>query len=364
MAKQVFNLAVWFNEKLNDEKFSVDFLSNRLDEFTDEIKVQLKSLKDDSHHLVPIINGLQGDSLSDNGHPAVVKMSFRHNSRDIEPEKIPEILNMGIESGQWIILVHGLMNDETIWKSGPKDLIVRMGTFFEDQKRANVIYLRYNTGRHISQNGRDLSSLIEELIEIHGNKIKDLVLTGHSMGGLVIRSACYYAGILKHSWVQKLKTVFLIGVPNEGSYLAKIAYMTQYFLRKIDPSQNQSIAKFFDLRSNGIKDLSFGFLVDEDWQNPAYENEKVISATRVYPIEGVNYHLIAATMTEKKNKSKLAVLFGDGLVEKKSALSQLFKDKQAKSGQVEFKLFEGENHLSLLESKLVHSYVAECLGWA
>lgn len=363
MSKNIFNLAEWFSEKLNDEKFSLEFLRNRLDEFTDEIKVQLKDLKNDSHYLVPILNGLQGDSLEENGHPALVKMSFRNNSRDIDTDKIREMEKWDMACGQWIILVHGLMNDETIWKSGPEDLVLRMGTFLETHKRANILYVRYNTGRHISQNGRELSVLINNLIQEYGNEINELVLTGHSMGGLVIRSACYYAGRLNHSWLQRLKTVFLIGVPNEGSYLAKIAYTTQYFLQKVDPSEDKSIAKFFDIRSNGIKDLSFGFLVDEDWQNPAYEKEKKIRATKVYPLEDVNYHLIAATVTGKKSKSKLAVLFGDGLVEKESALSQLFKEKHAKTGRVEFKLFEGENHLSLLESKLVHRYVAECLGW-
>jgi pimeloyl-ACP methyl ester carboxylesterase len=363
MSKKAFNLLDWFNEKLNQEKGTMNFLSGKLKELTNEITDQLKDLTNDSHYLVPILNGLHGDSMDEKGHPALVKMSFRINSRDISIEQIKDYFDLNQNDGRLIIMVHGLMNDESIWHSSPIDLVQRIGSYLESQKMANILYVRYNTGRHISQNGKDLSTLIQHLKDQYGNNNHELILIGHSMGGLVIRSAGYYASKLNHNWLLLLKKVFLIGVPNEGSYVARIAYNTQYFLRKIDLTKNYSFAKFFEIRSNGIKDLSFGYLIDEDWQNPNYENEKNMKATKVFPIQNIEYYLIAGTVSDKEDKSKIFTFFGDGLVEKESALSSLFKEKEIQSEQVSFKLFTEENHLSLLESQNVQKYILECLGW-
>jgi hypothetical protein len=363
MTQKKFDFFNWFNEKLNREKDTISFLSGKINVITDEVKKQLDELKDNSHYVVPIINGLHGDSMDEKGHKALIKMSFRHKSLDINLKDIKEKFKLADNEGKLIIMVHGLMNDETIWHSNPEDLIQRMGTFLEKQNKANILYIRYNTGRHISQNGRDFSSLIQNLIDTFKNYIKELTIISHSMGGLVTRSAGYYAEKSGHNWLSKLKNVFLIGVPNEGSYLARVAHMAQYFLRKFDPTENDTIAKFFEIRSNGIKDLSFGFLVDEDWQNPNYEREKKVKATKVYPVPNVEYYLVAGTVSTKSEKKKIFTFFGDGLVEKQSALSDLFKEKESQQGMVHFKLFENENHLSLLESEKVQEFMFESLNW-
>jgi len=363
MNRNDFNLIHWFNDKIEYEKNSLNFISNKLKNKIDEIKSQFSELKDDSHYLVPIINGLHGDSMEEKGHPALIRMSFRFQSRDISIEQVRDIISLNADYQKLIIMIHGLMNDETIWHSNQEDLIPRTGSFLEKQNSGHVLYIRYNTGRHISHNGKELSILLHNLSEIcHFNKT-ELYIIAHSMGGLVTRSACHYAEILNHSWLKYLKKVFLIGVPNEGSYLARIAHMTQYFLRKFDPTENDSVAKLLEIRSSGIKDLSFGFLVDEDWQNPKYEMEKKSKATKVYPVANVEYYLIGATVSNKKEKNKIFTFFGDGLVEKKSALSDLFKENAIHSGLINFKLFEGENHLSLLESLRVHQYLIDSLGF-
>jgi pimeloyl-ACP methyl ester carboxylesterase len=361
MAEKKFNLINWFTEKIEEEKSSLNMIAGKLKQITDEIKLQLSELKDDSHYLVPIINGLHGDSMHEKGHPALIKMSFRNQSRDIGIDEVTKLNDLSGNCGRLIIFVHGLMNDEAIWKSNPEDILQRLGSFLEKQNNANILYLRYNTGRHISENGREFSLLLEKLCIGAHTKINELYIVAHSMGGLVTRSACHYANVLNHEWLKLLKKVFLIGVPNDGSYLARVAHMTQYFLRKADPTENHSIAKVLEIRSNGIKDLSFGFLVDEDWQNTNYENQKKTKATKIFPVPNVEYHLIAATVSDKNEKKKLFTFFGDGLVEKQSALSDLFKDNKIQTGLIHFKLFEGENHLSLLESNAVQEYMIENL---
>ncbi len=358
--KNSFNLSDWIKQKLDDERDTIDKIKNQLKSTWDDIKQQVIELKDDSHHMVPVLNGLMGDTMAEKGSNALVHMSFRHKSRDIEVDNLKDHYDFTKYNGKVVIVIHGLMNDESVWQSEPNDKKQRLGSLLEKEEKDNFIYLRYNTGLHISENGRKLSDIIQKFTDAY-ESVNEVIIVSHSMGGLVTRSAGYYADIQRQTWTLKLKKVFLIGVPNEGSYLAKVAYMTQYFFRKIDPSENDSIAKFFDVRSNGIKDLSFGYLTDEDWQNAKDSNEKNINTTKVYPLPNVDYYLIAGTVTDEKNRSRIFTFFGDGLVEKESALSDLFNTNSMKKGKVEMKLFAGENHLSLLESEKVYRFILQSL---
>jgi pimeloyl-ACP methyl ester carboxylesterase len=357
-----FNLSDWVKQKLEEEKDTIDKIKNAVKSTWEDFKQQVTEMKDDSHYMVPILNGIMGDTMAEKGSDSLINLSFRHQSRDVSVEKLSEQYDFTKFNGKVILIIHGLMNDESIWQSAATDKALRLGTALEKEKKANILYIRYNTGLHISENGRKVSNLIQALIEKYP-EIKELVIISHSMGGLVSRSAGYYADIQRQSWISILKKVFLIGVPNEGSYLAKVAHITQYFFRKIDPTEKDSVAKFFDVRSNGIKDLSFGYLVDEDWQNTENENKKNVETTKVFPIANVDYYLIAGTIAEKEKRSRIFTFFGDGLVEKESALSNLFKTNSLKSGKVEMKLFAKENHLSLLESEMVREYLKESLGW-
>ncbi len=356
-----FNFSDWIKQKLEDEKDTIDKIKEQLKTTWEDIKQQVIELKDDSHHMVPILNGLMGDTMAEKGSKALVNMSFRYQSRDIAVDKLNDQYDFEKYSGKVILFIHGLMNDEKVWQSEANDKSQRLGFLIEKEEKANVFYIRYNTGLHISENGRKLSNLIQKFVDTFSS-VRELVIISHSMGGLVTRSAGYYADIQKQAWTNLLKKVFLIGVPNEGSYLARVAYMTQYFFRKIDISEKDSIARFFDVRSNGIKDLSFGYLVDEDWQNAKDGNEKNIETTKVYPLRNVDYYLIAGTVADESKRSRIFTFFGDGLVQKESALSSLFTTNNLKSGKVEMKLFKGENHVSLLESEKVFEYVNEKIG--
>jgi len=361
--KNNFNISDWIKQKLEDEKDTIDKIKEKLKSTWEDIKQQVTELKDDSHHTVPILNGLMGDTMAEKGNNALINMSFRFKSRDVEVENLKDHFDFTKYNGKVVLVIHGLMNDESIWQSEANEKTQRLGSLLEKEDKANFLYIRYNTGLHISENGRTFSDLIQQFINKYPSA-NELVIISHSMGGLVTRSAGYYADIQKQSWIKQLKKVFLIGVPNEGSYVAKVAYMTQYFFRKIDPSENDSVAKFFDVRSNGIKDLSFGYLTDEDWLNAKDGNERNIETSKVYPLPDVDYYLIAGTVADKKKRSRIFTFFGDGLVEKESALSNLFKTNTIKSGKVEMKLFTGENHLSLLESEKVCNYMLESLGWS
>ncbi len=84
------------------------------------------------------------------------------------------------------------------------------------------LYLHYNSGRHISTNGRELAELLEETIAHWpvADRASSRIL-GHSLGGLLARSACHYAMQAKHTWPAKLGKIVFLGTPHHGSPLER-----------------------------------------------------------------------------------------------------------------------------------------------
>ena len=82
------------------------------------------------------------------------------------------------------------------------------------------VYIRYNTGRHVSDSGHDLARLLNELTAAWPHEIQEILLVGHSMGGLVIRSACHYGTEASAPWVAHVRHVFYLGSPHLGAPLA------------------------------------------------------------------------------------------------------------------------------------------------
>ncbi|MEN8118938.1 MAG: alpha/beta hydrolase [Bacteroidota bacterium] len=355
MKDSKFNLSDWLTNKLNinPPKAYKDKLLGDIQSFTTRIKDDIQNKVQDTNHLVPILNGLTGDAFEENNDPLAIKFSFRIKNQDIPLNKLTDYYDFQQYSGKVSILIHGLMGDEYMWKALDPNDENKIGDWLEKKKTCHVLYLRYNTGLHISENGRTLSNLLEQLINQYGNKIKQVNLIGHSMGGLVIRSAGYYADIQRQRWTEKLKTIFLIGVPNEGSYLAQIGFFVGHVFRKMDFTNNDYIAKFMDIRSNGIKDLSYAYLRDDDWLNENAEDLDKYTVSKVRPIPGVKYYLIGGILGKKNNI--LSSYFGDGLVSSDSALTDELNTHNLEN--IESVIFEREDHLSLLESKQVVDYI-------
>ncbi len=359
MKENKFNLSDWLTTKLNinQKKEYRDKLLGEILTFSDKLRDDIQNKAQETDHMVPILNGLHGDVFKENNDPLAIKIHFRYNNQDISLNKLADYYNLDQFEGKVSILIHGLMGDEYMWKAMEADDDNKIGDWLEKNETAHILYLRYNTGLHISENGRTLSNLLEQFITLFGSKIKQLSLIGHSMGGLVIRSAGYYADIQRQRWTEKLKTIFLIGVPNEGSYLAQIGFFVGHVFRKVDFSYNDYIAKFMDVRSNGIKDLSYAYLTDEDWLNENAGDLDKYTVSKVRPVLGVKYYLIGGILGKKNNI--LSSYFGDGLVGSDSALTDELNTNNLEN--IESIIFEKENHLSLLESKKVAEYILEKL---
>jgi len=331
------NINNWFKRTLNLSNFKENFL-----QYFDEFQIGAE------HKLLPVINGLIGDRLEENQDSRSIKMAFRFNNQDISVDELSQFYDFSKYGGRICILIHGLFGDEYMWKRKEEKSKLRVGDFLEKEQIANVLYLRYNTGLHISENGRMLSNLMDGFLQKYP-QISGLNIIAHSMGGLLTRSAGYYADIQRQEWVKKVKKIFLIGVPNQGSYLAQIAELVKEFFQKVDISKDEVISKFLDIRSNGIKDLSYGYLTDDDWLNKSKEKA---TKNKVRPLPDVDYYLIAGRLGKNK---KVDTYFGDGLVGTQSAISNEIDSNVFT--RVEKKIFENEDHISLLLSKEVAGYI-------
>lgn len=157
-------------------------------------------------------------------------MDFNKNNKRIElsSEGLKEYFGKSKVSSKICILIHGLTNNETIWSfSDGSDY----GSLLKKDLDYNPFYLRYNTGLHISENGKLFSEKMQQLVDNYPVELEEITLIAHSMGGLVTHSACYYALLEGFSWTKKSEKYFLLATPHFGSF-GKICQSNSQYLRK------------------------------------------------------------------------------------------------------------------------------------
>ena len=346
------------------------------------------------HFFLPVLNGALGDQLAARFDPRAIQMSFRRGGHDVA------VADLGLAEihQKTVIYVHGLMGDELIWQTGFGDVpgSRRYGPRLAEETRSRALYLRFNSGLHLSENGRELHRLLTELVETWPDAIGELVLVGHSMGGLIIRSAGYYGSKLiinneelnpksapspadeseqfsiinsqlliqnQAPWLAHLRAIFLIGTPNDGSWLEQNSHFTARLLERINLFPTRFLSKALNQRSNGIKDLRYSILVDEDWQN-AHANDLTPPRTPVPPLPGVQYHILMGSWLRATRPSALREYFGDGLVGHGSARGHAtFGDEAAlpAGASVRTTVFSQQHHGGLLTHPEVFQYLKQ---WA
>ena len=121
------------------------------------------------------------------------------------------------------------------------------------------VYLRYNTGLHVSQNGREFAQLLEK----YAREVDEISLLCFSMGGLVARSACHVAEDEGHQWRKKLRALITLGTPHHGSPLERGGNWIDVLLEL--SRYSAPLAKLARVRSAGLTDLRYGNVLDEHW---------------------------------------------------------------------------------------------------
>ena len=198
-----------------------------------------------SDALLAVLNGVLGDHLATTENPLAIPMQLR---------------NDGASSRKLVLLIHGLCMNDRQWTRNGHD----HGEALARDLGVTPIYLLYNTGRHVSENGRELAGLLEALLAGWPEPAPELVILAHSMGGLVARSAVQLATAAGHAWPARLSQLVFLGTPHHGAPLERGGSWVDLLLG-VSP-YTAPLGRLGMLRSAGITDLRHGFVRDEDWQ--------------------------------------------------------------------------------------------------
>jgi len=277
-----------------------------------------KSLRKGTDVGVGILNGVVGDYLHQQGNPLAVRMGFYDKGKPLA--LTPEALTAACPNttSKICVLIHGLVCYETIWNYSVSSQ-TNYGTLLQQDLGYTPFYLRYNTGRHISENGRDLAHLMNELTAAYPDPIDEIIFITHSMGGLVTRSACDYGLRHESAWVQKVRKLFYLASPHLGAPLEKFGNAAAFVLKNFPRPYIKIIGDVINVRSSGIKDLRFGYVSDGDWVGRDPDQFLKNTKSSLPLMQGAAHYAITGRLT-KNPGHPVTRLFGDALVRTPSAL--------------------------------------------
>ena len=164
------------------------------------------------------LNGVLGDHLAATDNPLAIHMQFRRNGEALDLHR--EALRAAIPqaTGKIVVLVHGSSMNDRQWTRNGHD----HGAALARDLGYTPLYLHYNSGLHVSTNGRALDALLEQVVAAWPVPVRELVLVCHSMGGLVARSACHVGELgPPRAWRAGLTAVVFLGTPHHGAPLER-----------------------------------------------------------------------------------------------------------------------------------------------
>lgn len=265
--------------------------------------------------LVAAVNGVLGDYLSETGNPLALEMQLIHDGRPLVLER--QALSAALAGapgtrGKLLVLVHGSAMCVQQWNWRGHD----HGAALAKELGYTVVYLQYNSGLHISTNGRAFAALLEALVSAWPEPIDELAILAHSMGGLVTRSACHAAEEAGHRWRAMLRKAIFVGTPHHGAPLERGGNLIDVLLGV--SRYSAPLARLGKIRSAGVTDMRFGNVLDADWQGRGRFEFGDDRRTPVPLPPGVECFAFAAT-TAPPGEGRLP---GDGLVPLDSALGR------------------------------------------
>jgi pimeloyl-ACP methyl ester carboxylesterase len=303
-----------------------------------EARLDTTAGPDDSRRrdaIVAALNGVLGDHLARTDNPLAIPM---------------ELVVKGPARPRVLLLVHGLCMNDAGWTRNGHDHGAALAAALD----CTPVYLRYNSGLHVSENGAELARQLETLLAQWPVPVQDLTILGHSMGGLVARSAVEQARRAGLSWPGALHRMVFLGTPHHGAALERGG---NWLHAVLDASPYLApFARLGRLRSDGITDLRFGNLLQSDWQAGPHLHRD----TRVpVPLPaGVACFAIAGAVAN----GRAGAVLGDGLVAVDSALGRHADARRTlRLPQAHTFIATGVHHLDLLSDAGVADRLATWL---
>ena len=289
-------------------------------------------------------NGVYGDYLLRTGNPLAIDMSLRYQGQRIDlhnPMRVFERRSDVTPVNKLLVLVHGLCMNDRQWSRDGHD----HGAALADELGYLPLYLRYNSGLHIASNGRALAEMLETLTGNLAAPVDELVIMGHSMGGLVARSACHHGCQAGHAWPEYLRKLVFLGTPHHGAPLERGGHGLE-FMMDLSP-YSMPFTRLSRARSAGITDLRDGAI------SPGEDTVPLPSGVKCYA---------AAAVRAAKRSLLSERLIGDGLVTPDSALGR-HRDSTRTLAIPRNRQWVGYGmgHRELLNSPVVYSQISTWL---
>jgi len=298
------------------------------------------------------LNGVLGDHLAASANPLAIPMQLRRNGRPLLLTSQALAAEIPQPTGRILLLVHGLCMNDLQWTRKGHD----HGAALANTGGFTPIYLHYNSGQHVSVNGHALAAILESLVQAWPVAVESLTIVGHSMGGLVARSACHSGQHGGQAWLRHLRQMVFLGTPHHGAPLERGGNWVNVILEA--SPYTAALARLAKIRSAGITDLRHGSILDEDWR---HGDRFAHSGNRQHvalPAGVACFAAGAVIAADPKGKG----LLGDGLVPMRSALGQHADPGRALDlPEARQWVGYGMHHLDLLDSPEVFARLRQWL---
>jgi pimeloyl-ACP methyl ester carboxylesterase len=320
------------------------------------------------------------------------EMQLRWRGQRFAPAELAQVVRRQPPRKDVVFLNHGLMRDESCWHAASFD----MAGAFEADLDVIAVDVRYDSGRPVSENGRDLAALLEALFTAVGEIRGRWHIVAHSMGGLVSRSGLHQAEQAGMTFTRSIDRVVLLGTPNRGARLeqgvemaavalelalpvlrttargvrglltcvrvgkaaplAPVAAMTDLFVEAVPSFFVRLAGRVLDLRSDGIRDLRHGRMLREEGEQRPRGLER--RRRPVPPPPGARTYAVAGSLSKRTGGTRLARAT-DGLVSAASA-ANAGDDELRITESGRFRLLPGVGHLAMPRSREVYRTLR---GW-
>lgn len=296
------------------------------------------------HHVAGVAAGMFGVRLPAAGRRTADEMTVRVERRSIGLDRRSLAAAFPGATGSVAVFLHGLVETERSWFRGAAPA-GDFGARLAADLGTSPVYLRYNSGRHVSENGDDLVTLLSRLVAAWPVPVTDIVLVGHSMGGLVARSALYRAQEQAVAWLPRVTRLVCLGTPHSGAPLERRVAQVAGLLRK---SPLAPLARLLALRSDGIQDLAHGYVHQRQWADDPGVGRPAEPASPT----GIQRLFVSATLSRTEG-SAWGRLMGDLLVTPVQA-GDLAED-------ADIVWLGGLNHFALLRDDVVYKALLDWL---
>ena len=261
--------------------------------------------------VVAALNGVLGDHLAATDNPLAITMAFRHQGKPLVLDRFAMRLRLRDAGPRPLVLLHGRCMSDLQWQRNGHD----QGSALAREAGYTPVYLHYNSGLSISTNGRILAQQMERLLDAWPVPIERMAMIGHSMGGLVARSALHHAVLIQRGalrWPGRVDDLVCLGTPHQGAPLEAAGHGVDVLLSTAPYAA--PLARLGKMRSAGINDLRHGNIVNSSGDGTQRPDAVPLPS-------GARCYAVAASLGPKGGSLKEHLL-GDGLVPVASALGQ------------------------------------------